>query len=65
MTVKYSNKFIWWYALNDNKPSINGFKWFTANMTDIKLKINYDLVIHAGDHQMSHEWMIKEWWRNG
>ncbi len=24
-----------------------------------KLKVNYDLVIHAGDHQMSHEWMIK------
>ncbi len=23
------------------------------------LRINYDLVIHAGDHQMSHEWMIK------
>ncbi len=24
-----------------------------------KIKVNYDLIIHAGDHQMSHEWMIK------
>lgn len=41
MIINYSKDFVWWYALNDNKPDWDCFIRFKENMENRKLNINF------------------------